>query len=451
MWLAQFFRAMFSGTDEAFAAGKGRVALAGAGIAALPMGGKRFKLTGVPAGAWTLSVTTPDGAVGAAAVNFPEGGVMALGPLTVFRNGRLMFRPPFVPELLSSSIKARGVASGLASPASAAPPDGACPTFTVAGVTFCFDRQTKFDPPLTPLAPFANGQNVEVKAVPAGDPTSTVFRALRLRQNSGFPAEVQNTIRIEAPLTDVGAGTLTVFGGTSDAPDAHAITFFTDQAKIEPPPLRDRLAVGLLVDIKGGPVSVDTANGRQSSTATRVKLERIPPGAALVGDQIEVRGAVSSLQPSSKLIGLSNDRLIVQVTEATRFEEPLTSFESIAIGQVLEVEVLLAQQSGAPPLALSVALTEREGLLAVDTRGTVSGLDPGRKTFSIAGLVFCYDCRGVTTEFLGMTATDLGNGQFVEVAGTTLAGGMSAALKIEPREKPLFSSSNDNSGQDDRF
>jgi hypothetical protein len=382
---------------------------------------------------------------------------MDLGTVIVKHDGRVEFQPPHTNARFPNVVKARGKVSDLAAPvpASAVPTDGTCQTFVVAGLTFCFDQHTRFDPPLK-VAPFVNSDTtnkliVDVVGEPTGD--SNVFHARRIQRNHGAPAAVNETIKVLAPVTDVvntnvGDDTITLFGGTSGAPNAHAITFDTDSAKFEPGALEQNVVKGLLVEVIAGPVS--TANGNQTSVASTVKLVRLNDKHCSKGELLEVEGTISSLIPGSKTFGLNSDKLFVHVIDnLTRFDDPLTSFDSLKVDQLVEVTALPPQTTGGPLQAVEVELKDALGTTPSEVRGAISSLDTTNKTFIVAGITFCYNCNGVTTQFEGLTTATLANGQFVEVHGTALIDGISTALEVEKEDDPRPSSCSDHEGRDD--
>jgi hypothetical protein len=439
----------------AYAMSKGSVQVVGTSIKAFPVGGGRFELIGVPDGPVTIQFTTPNGVTGTLTLNLPQGGgaLVDLGTVIVKNDGRVEFRPSSTNARFPSVVKARGKVSGLASPASAVPTDGTCPTFVVAGLTFCFDQKTWFDPPLTGANPFVNTDSsnliVDVIGEPTADPTTQVFHARRIQRNQGAPAAVNEKIKVLAPITNVGEDTITLFGGTPDAPNAHAITFNTASAKFEPGALKQNVVKGLLVEVIAGPVSTDQ-KGNQSSGASTVKLVRLNDERCSNGELLDVEGTISSLQAQSKTFGLNSDKLFVHVTDnLTRFDDPLTSFDSLKVGQLVEVTALPPQTTGGPLQAVEVDLKEALGNDPGEVRGAISSLDTTNKTFIVAGITFCYNCNGVTTQFEGLTATTLANGQFVEVHGNALSNGVSTALEVELEDDPRPSSCSDHEGRDD--
>jgi hypothetical protein len=440
----------------AYAMSKGRVEVVGTTIKAFPIGGGRFELIGVPDGPVTIRFTTPDGVTGTLTLNLPQGGgaLVDLGTVIVKNDGRVEFRPSSTNARFSSVVKARGKVSGLVSPMPVVASDGTCPTFVVAGLTFCFDQNTLFDPPVTVATPFVNSDTtnnliVDVVGEPTADPTSHVFHARRVHRNLGTPAAVNEKIKVLAPITRFGQDTMTLFGGTTGAPDAHAITFNTASAKFEPGALKQNLAIGLLVEVLAGPVSTDET-GKQSSVASVVKLVRIHDERCSKGELLDVEGTISSLQPQSMTFGLNNDKLFVHIVDnVTRFDDPLTSFDSLKVGQLVEVTALPPQTTGGPLQAVEVDLEDALGNAAIEVRGAISSLDTTKGTFIVAGITFCYNCNTVTTQFKGLTATTLANGQFVEVNGTALSNGVSTALEVELETDLRPSSCSDDEGRDD--
>jgi len=445
-------------TEEplAYAMSKGRVEVLGTTIKALPIGGGRFELIGVPDGPVTIRFTTPDGVMGTLTLTLPPGGgaLVDLGTVIVKNDGRVEFRPSSTNARFSSVVKARGKVSGLASPVSVVPSDGTCPTFVVAGLTFCFDQNTWFDPPVTVANPFVNSDTtnnliVDVIGEPTADPTSHVFHARRVQRNRGTTAAVNESIKVLAPITNLGQDTMTLFGGTTTAPDAHAITFNTASAKFEPGALKQNLTIGLFVEVFAGPISTDQ-KGNQSSVASTVKLVRTNDEHCSKGELLHVEGTISSLQPQSMTFGLNNDKLFVHIVDnVTRFDDPLTSFNSLTVGQLVDVTALPPQTTGGPLQAVEVDLEDALGNGAIEVRGAISSLDTTMRTFIVAGITFCYNCNAVTTQFEGLSVATLANGQFVEVTGTTLSNGVSTALEVELENDPRPSSCSDDDGRDD--
>jgi hypothetical protein len=438
---------------------KGRVEVVGTTIKALPIGGGRFELIGVPDGPVTIRFTTPDGVTGTLTLNVPQGGgaLVDLGTVVVKHDGRVEFRPSSTNARLASVVKARGKVSGIASPVSVVPTDGTCPTFVVAGLTFCFDKDTWFDPPLSTGNPFVNteGSNliVDVIGEPTADATAHVFHARRVQRNHGASAVVNEKIKVLAPITTVGEDMITLFGGTPDAPDAHAIIFDTAAAKFEPKALKQNVAKGLFVEVIAGSVTTDDA-GMQSSVASTVKLVRLNEKRCSNGELLDVEGTISSILSQSKTFGLNSDKLFVHVMDdVTRFDDPLASFDSLKVDQMVAVTALPPQTTGGPLQAVEVALKDPLDTLpngAVNVRGAISLLDPSKSTFIVAGITFCYNCNGVTTQFEGLTAATLANGQFVEVDGMALSNGVSTALEVEQEDDPRPSSCSDKEGRDDK-
>lgn len=455
-WFAQLWDAL---TTEplAYAMSKGRVEVLGTTIKAVPVGGGRFELIGIPDGPVTIRFTTPDGVSGTLTLNLPQGGgaLIDLGTVIVKNDGRVEFHPSSINARFPSVVKARGKVSGLASPVSVVPTDGTCPTFVVAGLTFCFDQHTWFDPPVTGANPFVNTDTtnnliVDVIGEPTADPTSHVFHARRIERNKGVLAAVNDKIKVLGPITNSGPDTITLFGGTTAAPDAHAIAFNTASAKFEPGALKGSLTNGLFVEVVAGPVSTD-GTGNQSALASAVKLVRINNDERCSkGDLLHAEGTISSLQSQSKTFGLNNDALFVQtVDNVTRFDDPLTSFDSLKVGQVVEVTALPPLTTGGPLRAVEVDLEDTLGNAAIEVRGAIASLDTAKGTFVVAGITFCYNCNSVLTQFEGLSAATLANGQFVEVTARALSSGVSTALEVELEDDPRPSSCSDDEGRDD--
>ena len=422
---------------------------------AFPVGGGRFELIGVPGeeGPVTIKFTTPDGVTGTPhreVATGRRGRSMDLGTVIVKHNGRVEFRPAPTNARFPNSVKARGKVSGLSATPVSTVPTGTCTEFVVAGLTFCFDQQTWFDPPLTVATPFGNTDTsnliVEVIGEPTAESNSHVFHARRIHRNHGDPAAVNETIKVLAPITSVGDNTLTLFGGTADTPNAHAITFDTASAKFTPGELKQNLATGLLVEVIAGSVSTDQETGNQSSVASTVKLVRLHDKGCSKGELLDVEGKISTIIPESKTIGLNSDTLFIRVIDnQTRFDDPLTSFDSLTVGQLVEVTALPPQTTGGPLQAVEVALGEASGTAPIEVRGAISSLDTTKMTFIVAGITFCYNCKGVATQFEGLTAETLANGQFVEVQGAAidLSTGFSTALKVALEADPRPSSCSD--------
>jgi hypothetical protein len=333
---------------RAHAAGPGSVEVQGTSITSRPSSSGRFQLVGVPDGAVSVKFTTPDGEVGTLPLNLPSGGgaFIDLGQVVIHRSGHVEFSPSHTNDRFLSSLEARGPITDLAGTVTAPPTDGSCTTFKIAGTTFCFDQHTRFDPPLNAQNSLVNSGTTNMVAVVTGVPTddiaSNVFRARRIQRNHGAASANNNTVKVIAPITNLGPNTITVFGtppitdndpNTPDLPNAHAVTFDTAQAKFDPQSLAGNLSKGLFVEIstpkKNGtsPAVTLDQDGHQVATADRVRLVRVPNPPT--GEQLTIEGTISSLNPNSKTFGVNNDTVFVHVKDdVTRFEEPLTSFSS---------------------------------------------------------------------------------------------------------------------------
>jgi len=469
-WLAQAFD-WFTAIDAAYALSKGRVEIMGTTILAYPAGGGRFELLRVPDGPVTLQVTTPDGETGTISLTLPPGGgaVLDLGHVTVWRGQAFVhYLPSHAHSLYPGFLQARGAVSDLPKAFSSPPNDDVCQTFTVAGLTFCFARHTQFNPPLHALAFYNTSQDGKVAVIlaePSDDPTSTIFRARWIQRNSGGSAATDNTVKAIAPIIGLGQHSITLFRtplitdndpATPDLPNKHAITFDTTHARFDPRGLEQHLSPGLVVQIetpknnRSGPAVTTTPSGEQVADADRVSLFRMGDVVCDKGELIRVTGEVFGPNASTSTFGLTTTSglVFVQVDQSTRYDEPLTDFGSLTVGRIIEVFALPPQTLGGPLRA--VLIDEAAALGEIEARGVISNLDTGAKTFIVSGISFCYDCAGVTTEFVGFESTPLANGQFVEVLGTVPApGGHSTALRVELETDPRPSSCRDGKGRDD--
>jgi len=157
----------------AYAAGSASVEVQGTPIKSHPIAGGHFQLVGVPDGLISLKFTTPDGATGMLPLTLPSGGgaFIDLGLVVVHRTGHVEFSPSHSNNQFPSSLQARGAITEVTNPVTVAPTDGSCTTFKVAGVTFCFDSHTRFDPPLNGQHPFVNSGTTNLVAVVTGELT----------------------------------------------------------------------------------------------------------------------------------------------------------------------------------------------------------------------------------------------------------------------------------------
>src|SRR5207342_1671493 len=159
-----------------------------------------------------------------------------------------------------------------------------------------------------------------------------------------------------------GPDTITVFStppitdndpNTADLPNAHAITLNAAQAKFDPRSLAGNLSKGLFVEIttpkknNTSPAVTLDQQGNQVATADRVRLVRVPEPPT--GQMLTIEGTISSLNPNSNTFGVNNDTVFVHVTDnVTRFEEPLTAFGSLQVGQVVDVTAFPPKTVGGP-------------------------------------------------------------------------------------------------------
>lgn len=461
-------------TDSAYAVSKGAVAIAGSSIKAAPMGDGRFELLHVPDGAWTLTVTTPDGESGTIPLTLPPGGgaVIDLGHVTVWKGKTSAhYEPSHERSLYPGFIQIRGAVSGLSQTFTQVPAGDTCERFVAAGLTLCFDRHTEFNPPLQALS-FENtdpsGKVVEIVAEPFGDATSNVFRARRIQRNNGSASANDNTVQAVGPITELGADTITLFSTpmivdndptTPDLPNKHAITFNTIPARFNPHGLEQHLSRGLVVQIdtpkknKTAPAVTLNTSGQQIADADRVTLVRLGEGVCEKGEFIRVTGEVFSPNANTSTFGLAtaaNGVVFVQTDAATQFDEPLTGFTSLVAGQFVNVFALPPNNVGGPLRAILVDTAAAAG--EIEVRGVVSLLDTTKQTFVVSGITFCYSdicTRSTPTEFVG--AAPIANGQFVEVLGKApaSAGGLSPAVRVELESDPRPSSCSDGKGRDD--
>jgi len=367
-------------------------------------------------------------------------------------------------------LQARGAVSGLSQAFSSTPTDDICREFIVNGVHFCFDRNTRFNPPLSSF-PFNNtiedDKVADIVAEPYGDATSNVFRARRIQRNNGSPSANDNTVQAIAPITDLGSNSITLFGtplitdddpNTPDLPNKHAITFDTTNAKFNPHGLEQNLWRGLVVEIdtpkknRTSPAVTINTDGQQVAEADRVKLVRFGNPDCANGELIRVTGTVFSPNSSTSTFGLmtASGPVFVQADTATRYDEPLTDFSSLTVDRVIEVYALPPQTVGGPLRAVLIDEAAAPG--EIEVRGVISNLNPSTSTFVVGGITFCYSaaCTGTTpTEFIGFNGTPLANGQFVEVLGTAPSNGTSTALRVELESDPRPSSCSDGGGRDD--
>ncbi|HSA62537.1 MAG TPA: DUF5666 domain-containing protein [Nitrospiraceae bacterium] len=462
-------------TDSAFAVSKGRVEIVGTAIKAYPVGNGRFELLRVPAGPITILFVSPDNESGTLNLFLPSGGnaVIDLGKVTIWK-GRATpeYEPSHENSLYPGFLQARGAVSGLSASFSTPPANGVCEPFVVAGVTFCFDEHTQFTPPLSSQTfQNTNGTNevAVVVGAPTDDPNSIVFRAKRIQRNHGAPSANDNTVEAVAPITDLGQQTITLFGtplkpddndpNTSEV-NEHAITFNTAKAKFNPRSLENQLSRGLVVGIEtpknnhSGPAVTTTQTGVQVAEADRVRLIRLGNDHCTTGEFIHVQGKVFSPHAPTQTFGLtttSGMNLFVQVQDSlTRFDEPLTNFDSLKDGMIVDVFALPPVTPGAGLRA--VLIDEAADMGEIEIRGVVSSVDTANKKFVVAGITFCYDSGcvpSITTEFVGLTPPPQ-VGQFVEILGAAQSISVTNALRVELEQDPRPSSCSDGNGEDDQ-
>jgi hypothetical protein len=465
-------------TDSAFAVSKGRVEIVGTAIKAYPVGNGRFELLKVPNGPVTILFVSPDNESGTLNLYLPSGGnaVIDLGKVIIWK-GRATpeYEPSHKNSLYPGFLQARGAVSGLPTSFTSSPANGACEPFVVAGVTFCFDEHTQFTPPLSSQKPFANtgGGNSEVAIVtgsPTDDPNSKVFRAKSIQRNHGVPSANDNTVEAVGPITGLGQRTITLFGtplkpddgdpNTSEVND-HAITFNTTHARFNPRSLENDLSRGLIVGIEtpknnhSGPAVTTTPSGAQVADADRVRLVRLGDDHCTTGEFIHVQGTVFSPNAQTQTFGLTTTggiNLFVQVQdEVTRFDEPLTGFDSLTPGRIVDVFALPPVTPGTGLRALLIDEAAAPG--QIEVRGVISSLNLSNQTFVVGGMTFCYDAGcdpDITTQFVGFTTLPPQIGQFVEILGEAQSPTVTRALRVELEQDPRPSSCSDGGGEDDQ-
>jgi uncharacterized protein DUF5666 len=163
---------------------------------------------------------------------------------------------------------------------------------------------------------------------------------------------------------------------------------------------RNELKLGMTVEIDSSDID------RRSNTA---KASRIRFGAAIVGP-------VSSISAATTPRTLTVLDQIVEVSGTTVFDDLPNGFDSIQVGDVLEVHAMLDTATG-HYLAKRI---EREPNAAVfKLRGIVSDLDPTAKTFKIGGAVI---------DFSGVAAADL---------PSNFANGMRVRVRLQTAKNAL--------------
>src|SRR5262245_44560677 len=156
---------------------------------------------------------------------------------------------------------------------------------------------------------------------------------------------------------------------------------------------RNELKLGMNVEVESGGID------RGSKTA---KADRVRFGAAIVGPVSAISGATTP-----KTLTVLDQ--IVEVSATTVFDDLPNGFDSIKVGDVLEIHALLDTATGH---YLAKRIEPKPGANEFRLRGVVSSLDAGAKTFMIGGALI---------DFSGIAAGDLPN----------LANGLSVRVRLQ--------------------
>ena len=176
---------------------------------------------------------------------------------------------------------------------------------------------------------------------------------------------------------------------------------------------RSELKLGMIVEVESSGIN----RGSMTATASRVRF-----GAAIVGP-VSAIGAATAPKTLTVL-----DQ-IVEVRNTTVFDDLPKGFDSIKVGDVLEVHALLDTATGH---YLAKRIEPKPGATVFKLRGIAASLDPAAKTFKIGGALI---------DFSGIAATDLpsnfANGMRVRVRQQTAknASGAWVAISIRAEER----------------
>ena len=173
------------------------------------------------------------------------------------------------------------------------------------------------------------------------------------------------------------------------------------------------LKLGMNVEVESG----DIDRGTSSAKASRVRF-----GAAIVGP-------VSAISAGTTPKTLTVLDQIVEVGAKTVFDDLPNGFDSIKVGDVLEVHALLDTASGH---YLAKRIEPEPGATVFKLRGVVANLDTTAKTFMIGGALI--DFSGVTNP-----PSTLANGQNVRVRLQTAknSAGAWVAIAIQAEEREM--------------
>ena len=215
------------------------------------------------------------------------------------------------------------------------------------------------------------------------------------------------------PGTAFMQGTITGFGSII----VNGVRFDESAAQVmdEDGQARDRseLKLGMIVEVESSGIN------RGSMTA---KASRVQFGAAIVGP-------VSAISAGTAPKTLTVLDQIVEVRNTTVFDDLSKGFDSIKVGDVLEVHALFDATTGH---YLARRIEPKPGATVFKLRGIVASLDPAAKTFKIGGALI---------DFSGIAATDLpsnfANGMRVRVRLQTAknSSGAWVAISIRAEER----------------
>jgi hypothetical protein len=175
------------------------------------------------------------------------------------------------------------------------------------------------------------------------------------------------------------------------------------------------LKLGMVVEVESSGIN----RGSMTAKASRVRF-----GAAIVGP-------VSAISAGTAPKTLTVLDQIVEVRNTTVFDDLPKGFDSIKVGDVLEVNALFDATTGH---YLAKRIEPKPGATVFKLRGIVASLDPAAKTFKIGGALI---------DFSGIAATDvpsnLANGARVRVRLQTAknASGAWVAISIRAEQRKL--------------
>jgi hypothetical protein len=151
------------------------------------------------------------------------------------------------------------------------------------------------------------------------------------------------------------------------------------------------LKLGMMVEVQAG--SIDDNSARAS--------------ASLIRFGAELKGPVASIDAAAQTLRVLDQT--IEVKSTTVFEDGLSGFAAIAVGQVLEIH---AQFDGATGRYVATRIEREDSATEYRLRGRISALDTNAKTFKIGDAVINY--AGVPAANLPNPA-NFANGQRVRV------------------------------------